>query len=146
MWYLTLLCLVVSCVELRRTVLCFHSPPSPKEDHEIGSACSHLERENLSRLQSFSLRLFKKRLASVMASRGPHLPRSSLSNLRQRAQLHYQQAFKTTSSGLSYCENALKEMFESKKIPTEISTRLVRLCAFLTLSLSQRLLTLYDHC
>ena len=95
---------------------------SPSQKETFSSSASRvphrLPLENKSSLQSFSLRLFKQRFSSILSSsRGIRASPNSLSNFRQRALLHYQQAFRSTTSGLTFCENALKNLFEPGKNP-----------------------------
>ena len=64
-------------------------------------------------LPSLSFRVLKRRMTSAFSSKGSNALKPSLSKLKQRALLHYRTAFRTTTSGLNFCENAIKGLLKN---------------------------------
>ena len=88
--------------------------PSSDEVVNLDGSSIQIEQGDSPGLHSFSLRVLKRRISSVFSGHGVYPSKPSLSKLKRRALLHYQQAYKTTSSGFSFCEDSLKGFFDIK--------------------------------
>ena len=92
------------------------SSPSTSRDNpvDLNGSSIQIEQVNSPSLPSFSLRVLKRRISSVFSGHGVNTSKPSLTKLKRRALLHYQQAYKTTTSGFSFCESSLKGLFDTK--------------------------------